>query len=96
MERLGGGLFLRALVGAFIDRPNELISAGGPGSSPLACLLRDSIIWRCLSRTSALLCSWSRLPGLWIERPGERQAMASSWPSLMGGRAVSAPDACVT
>lgn len=103
MESPGGGPFLRDVVGVLIDRPKGFISPWRPASSstpaPLPCFWRASIICLCLSLTSILLCSCSRMVGSWVWKPGDRQARPTSWMlalslELIGpeGRAVRAPD----
>lgn len=100
----GGGLFLRELVGVSMLRWNGFASGRAESSScgPLPpCFWRCSMIWRCLSLTSMLLWSCSRMVGSWVWKPGDRQAsptscmmVALSFELMGAGRAVRAPDEC--
>lgn len=91
IERPGGALFLRDMPGVLAAKL-ERGSLSGP--SPLAdcCCRRASIMCRCCSRTLILRCSCSFMTGSWVTKPGERQAMPTSWmprPSrAVNGRAV--------
>lgn len=100
MDRPGGGPFRREVCGVFIGRPKALVSpcrgtsSSGPGPLPPR-FWRSSMICRCLSLTSRLRWSCSRMVGSCVWKPGDRHARPTSiklallWPD---GRAVSAPD----
>jgi len=87
MESAVGGPFLREVRGVLapVGTPNSVVSCvRGPSlsSEPLPGLVpfcRASMISRCWSRTSRLRCSCSRMPGLLVAKPGERQARPTSW-----------------
>lgn len=98
MVRPGGGPFL---LGVFSGRPKGLMSCWRASSSrgpPLGPpFWRASMICLCLSRTSMLLCSCSRIEGSFVWKPGDRQAMPMSTPvDRLAGRAVRAPEAWTT
>jgi hypothetical protein len=102
MVRPGGGPFLRDVLGVLAAPPYGLMSCWRPASSspgPVLppCLLRASMICLCLSRTSKLLCSCSRIEGSLVWKPGDRQARPMSLRSPFAvkgaGRAVRAPEA---
>lgn len=98
MVRPGGGPFL---LGVFNGRPNGFVSCWRVSSSmgvPLEPpFWRASMICLCLSLTSMLLCSCSRIEGSLVWKPGDRQAMPMSTPvERPAGRAVRAPDEWTT
>ena len=95
MESPGGGPFRRDVCGVFMGRPKAVTSVCRTSSAscgpPLPCFWRASMICLCLSLTSRLRWSCSRIVGSWVWKPGERQARPMSC-SPAAGRAVRAPD----
>lgn len=86
MDSAVGGPFRREVRGVLapVCTPNNVVSwVRGPSLSTelpgLVPFCRASMIMRCWSRTSRLRCSCSRMPGLLVAKPGERQARPTSW-----------------
>lgn len=85
MDKAVGGPFRRDVSGVLapVCTPNRVVSCvRGPSfSSELPGLVpfcRASIIIRCWSRTSRLRCNCSRMPGLLVAKPGDKQARPTS------------------
>lgn len=102
MDSPGGGPFLRDVVGVFMLLAKVFMSpVREPSSSwgPFPCFCRASMICLCLSRTSILRCSCSRMVGSWVWKPGDRQASPTSCIEALSfpvkgadGRAERAPE----
>lgn len=75
MERPGGALFLRDIPGV-LGKP-ILDSLSSPFEDCWCSL--DSIMCRCCSRTEMLRWSCSFITGSWVTKPGDRQAIPTSW-----------------
>lgn len=85
MDNAVGGPFRREVMGvrAPVCTPNRVVSCvRGPSLSielpGLVPFCLASMIIRCWSLTSRLRCSCSRIPGLLVAKPGERQAKPTS------------------
>lgn len=80
MDNPGGALFLRDMPGVLAANCGGSSLSLSEGPSPLAdCCSLASMMWRCCSRTLKLRWSCWFMTGSWVTKPGERQAMPTSW-----------------
>ena len=86
IDRPGGGPFRLEVVGVRVCTPKRVVSCVRappslfsvelPGLTPFC---QASINCLCWSLTSKLLCSWFRIAGSCVWKPGDRQARPTSW-----------------